>query len=355
MADEQQSERTEEATPKRRAEARNRGQVLKSQEVTVAFTLLTGLSVIAMTGPRLFDLLGTFSRTVFTHSADFELTTGTLPGYLLGAIKLVAVMVLPLAVSVLVAALAANILQVGFLFTTETLKPKFEVLNPLNGFKRLLSVRSLVELAKAVAKIVVVLSVAYLTLKGSVAELSAAALSPLSATLALSKSLFLRLALRILAVFAVIAALDWLFQRWDFEKNLMMSREDVKEENRQSDGNPQVKGKIRQLQIASVRRRMMAAVKTADVVVTNPTHVAVALSYKSGEMSAPTVVAKGVRLLAQRIKAIAREHGVPMVEDKPLARALYKSVEIGQPVPPDLYRAVAEVLAYVYRLRGRKS
>lgn len=321
----------------------------------MAFTLFVGLSVLVMTGPRIFDQLGSFSRSVFSHPADFELTTRALPGYVLGAVKLVALLLLPLAGSVFVAALAANILQVGFLLTTETLNPKFDVLNPINGFQRLLSIRSVVELVKAILKITIVLTVAWLTLQGSVAELSAAALSPLSATISLSKSLFVKLSMRILSVFAVIAALDWLFQRWDYEKKLRMSHEDVKEEHRQSDGNPQVKGKIRQLQIASVRRRMMAAVKTADVIVTNPTHIAVALSYKTGEMAAPTVVAKGVRLLAQRIKAIAKEHGVPLVEDKPLARALYKSVDIGQPVPPTLYRAVAEILAFVYRLKGRKG
>jgi flagellar biosynthetic protein FlhB len=256
---------------------------------------------------------------------------------------------------VFVAAISINVLQVGFLFTTETLTPKFSVLNPIEGSKRFFSVRALVDLAKAVLKIAIVLGVAWFTLKGSVLELSAAAMSPLGATLALSKSLFFRLTLRILAVFTVMAALDWMFQRWDFEKRLRMSHQDVKEENKQSDGNPLVKSRIRTLQIQNARKRMMSAVKTADVVVTNPTHLAVALSYKAGEMEAPTVVAKGARLMAQKIKEIARENGVPVIEDKPLARALFKSVEIGQPVPPALYRAVAEILAYVFRLKGRRS
>ena len=355
MAEEAQAERTEEATPKRRSEARNRGQVLKSQEVNTVFTLLVGLLVLGMTGPAMLGRLGDFSRSIFSHPADFELSITRLPGYLLGAIKLFGLILMPLAGAVFVAAISINVLQVGFLFTTETLTPKFSVLNPIEGSKRFFSVRALVDLAKAVLKIVIVLSVAWFTLKGSVLELSAAAMSPLGATLALSKSLFFRLTLRILAVFTVMAALDWMFQRWDFEKRLRMSHQDVKEENKQSDGNPLVKSRIRTLQIQNARKRMMSAVKTADVVVTNPTHLAVALSYKAGEMEAPTVVAKGARLMAQKIKEIARENGVPVIEDKPLARALFKSVEIGQPVPPALYRAVAEILAYVFRLKGRRS
>lgn len=329
--------------------------MLKSQEVSTAFTLFVGLLVLGMTGPAMLDHLGGFSRSIFSHPGDFELSTTRLPFYLLGTIKLVLAILAPLAGAVFVAAIAINILQVGFLFTTETLTPKFSVLNPIEGSKRFFSMRALVDLAKAIFKIVIVLTVAWLTLKGSVLELSSAAMSPLGATLALSKKLFFRLTMRILAVFAVIAALDWMFQRWDYEKRLRMSHQDVKEENKQSDGNPLVKSRIRALQIQNARKRMMSAVKTADVVVTNPTHLAVALRYTAGEMDAPTVVAKGARLMAQKIKDVAREAGVPVIEDKPLARALYKSVEIGQAVPPALYRAVAEILAYVFRLKGRRS
>ncbi len=354
MADKPVADRTETATPKRRGEARNKGQVLKSNEVNIAFGMLVSSVVLMMWAPGAFRDIGDFSRTIFSHPADYELSAATLPAHVRQGLAFLGLILLPMMGAVFAAGLVSNLLQVGFLLTTQPLMPNLQAINPMNGIKRIVSVRGMVELVKSLIKVAIVLAVAWFTLRSNLDQIIMTADSPLSESLRLAGSLFVKLTVRIVMVFVVIAFLDWMYQRFEYEKSLKMTKEEVKQENKDTEGNPQIKGKIRQIQIQTARKRMMSDVKTADVVVTNPTHLAVALSYKSGEMDAPTVVAKGARLIAQRIKEIARENGVPVVEDKPLARALFKSVAVGQPVPSSLFRAVAEILAYVYKLKGRR-
>jgi flagellar biosynthetic protein FlhB len=249
--------------------------------------------------------------------------------------------------------LAANFVQVGFLLTLKPLQPDFSRMNPLEGAKRLFSKRSLVELAKSLAKLAIVIFVVYQVLHGRMDALMALPLIPWPGSIVVVLGMVFDAGIWAGAVLLLLALLDYGYQRMSFEKQIKMSREEIREEFKQTEGNPVIRQRIRQLQRAAAQRRMMQAVPQADVVITNPTHFAVALQYDAKSMRAPRVIAKGQDLIAQQIKKVAAEHGVPMMENKPLAQALYKTCEIGQEIPGDLYAAVAEVLAFVFRLRMR--
>jgi flagellar biosynthetic protein FlhB len=253
----------------------------------------------------------------------------------------------------ILAALAANLTQVGFLITPKPLMPKLSRLSPLKGMQRFFSARSLVELAKSILKLVVVGLVVYLAIRAEfnrILELSALKPSLLLVEIGRLAGLVL---LKAAIVILLIAMFDYAYTRYEYEKSLKMSKHEVKEEFRQTEGDPQVKSKIRGLQLRAALRRMMKKIPQADVVITNPIHIAVALKYDSKRDRAPIVLAKGARRVAERIKEIAREHDIPIVENPPLAQMLYKLVDIGQEIPAELYRAVAEILAFVYRLKRR--
>lgn len=353
MAEKGGQEKTEQATPKRVEEARQKGNVAKSMELPSASVLLAGLLTLAFTAPlihgRLTDLFVSVLSRIGQIPLDLSGAATFLSGVLLTGFKVVA----PVMAVVFIVAVLVNFFQVGALFTLKPLQPKLEKINPAKGIKRYFSVKTLADLIKNLAKIILVGVVAYKTVEGEMAGL--AGLAGLSVEqivvyiLSMCFQIFLRCALLILA----LALLDYAFQRWQYNKNLMMSKQEVKDEYKQREGDPLVKSKIRSIQRRLANERMMDAVPEADVVITNPTHLAVALAYRSGEMSAPKVLAKGANLLAEKIKEIAAEHGVPVVEDKPLARALYK-LEVGQVIPEELFQTVAKVLAYVYQLKDRK-
>jgi len=252
-----------------------------------------------------------------------------------------------------VIALGANIAQVGFKITPKALEPKLDKLDLVKGAKRIFSVRSGVMMIRDVLKLSVIGFVAYKAVASEfegffkLSDMTVAQVATTMGTLALE------LALKVGAVVLVIAVLDYLYQRYEFEKSIKMSKQELRDEHKDTDGNPLIKSRVRQVQQQMARNRMMQAVPTADVVVTNPTHIAVALKYDADDGLAPTVVAKGMRRIAEQIKAVAKEHDIPVIEDRPLARALFKMCEVGDLVPAQLYRAVAEVLAYVYRLKGK--
>jgi flagellar biosynthetic protein FlhB len=246
---------------------------------------------------------------------------------------------------------ASNLAQVGFLLTLTPLKPDFSRVNPLEGFKRLFSRRSLVELVKSLAKLTIIGFVIYRVLSGRVEMLMALPLIPWPASIFLVMGAVFDAGIWAAAVLLGLALVDYGYQRFAFEQQIRMSREEIKEEFKQTEGNPVIRQRVRQLQRAVAQRRMMQAVPKADVVITNPTHYAVALQYDAKSMRAPRVVAKGQDLIAQQIRRIAQEHDVPLMENKPLAQALYKACEVGAEIPGDLYAAVAELLAFVYRLR----
>jgi flagellar biosynthetic protein FlhB len=241
---------------------------------------------------------------------------------------------------------------VGFFFTTEALAPKLAKLNPLEGMRRIVSLRGAVELVKSLTKVLFVGGIAYLVVRREVQGMAGLMLLPVPAIFGFTVQTAFRVILYVGIGLALLAAADYLYQRWQYERSLRMTKQEIKDENRQAEGDPKIKARIRALQREMARKRMMQAVPQADVVITNPTHLAVALKFDVATMQAPKVVAKGAGHMAARIRDVARESGVPLVEQKPLAQALYKSVPLEGAIPAELYRAVAEILAYVYRLKG---
>lgn len=355
MAEESFQEKTEQPTPKRREEARQKGQVARSNELSSVAILLAGLLALNGLGGYIYDHLTGFMVNLFIHCAAIQLDPVTIRPYLMAWITDYFATLTPLVGLLAVAALGVNFAQVGVLFTTDPLTPKANRMSPLTGLKRIFSSRGLVELAKGLFKVGVVAYITYLTITGETERFVGFMDMDVGQIFGLSGGIILKLGFRITLVLLLMAILDYTFQRFDYEKTLRMTRQEVREELKQQEGDPQIRARVRALQREMAQRRMEADVGQAQVVVTNPTHLAVALSYDTEEMEAPVVVAKGQRLVAERIKEIAREAGVPLVENKPLAQALFKAVRIGEQIPDELFKAVAEVLAFVFRLRHRSQ
>ena len=343
-------DRTEPATPRRREEARRKGQIARSQDLPAAVLLLAGFISLALLGPRLWDGMLAMTRAALTAEAAPIDDVLAFSGALLVQIGKETA---PLFVIVFVAALAAMLAQIGLVFTWQPLTPSLARISPLAGLQRLCSVRGMMQAVAALLKLLVVATVAYLTLWGSAAAVMRAFAFEHHDMVRLTSSLSLTLATRVGAALLVLALLDYAWQRFRHARDLRMTKEEVKDELRSMEGDPQVKRRRRELQLQLAMQRLRRDVPKADVVVTNPTHVAVALQYDADAMPAPKVVAKGADYVALRIRQIAKECGVPIVERPPLARALHESVEVGQYIPERLYKAIAEVLAYVYELTGR--
>jgi flagellar biosynthetic protein FlhB len=356
MAETSGQERTERATGKRRQEARKRGQVALSREIPSAFILLTVLAVFHFAGPGLFERCLALVSGIFRNLHSLRVATiadaGTLAVELF---RTVILLLVPIFLPLLVAGFLANVAQIGFEMHAEALAPKFAKLNPLSGIKRLVSLRSLVELAKSVLKILFVGGIAAAVVSGYLTDFPALVRLDLMSQWHLLNQAAFKIIFYVCLAMILLAALDYAYQRWQYEQSLKMTKQEVKDERKQSEGDPAVKARIRSLQRQTAYHRMMAEVPAADVVITNPTHLAVALKFRPEEMPAPKVVAIGADYIAERIRDTARAHNVPIIENKPLAQALYKMTDLGDYVPVDLYRAVAEVLAYVYRLKGKLS
>ena len=346
-------EKTEKATPRKRQEARKKGQVLKSTELNSALILLLTFLAVYLYLPYMWQAIIDFTEKAYFEYTRASLTPEFLSSLIVECILLIFRMVLPVIAVAMIAGIAANYIQVGFLFTTETLKIKFDRLNPLEGFKRIFSKRAIVELLKSLWKVTAVGFVTYSVVSNHLNLFPQLIDAELFGVIDFLNNLIFSIAWRVGLLLFVLAIIDYSFQWWEHEKNLKMSKQEIKDEYKQIEGDPQVRARIKERQRQMAMRRMMSQVPQADVVITNPTHFAVALIYKSAEMASPIVVAKGQDLIAKRIREIAQENGVVIVENKPLAQTLYRSVEIGQQVPAELYQAVAEVLAYVYRLRRR--
>lgn len=346
-------ERTEPATPRRRQKARERGQVVRSAELNSAVLLLAGFLALRLGGGHLYQQVTAMTREIILGTSGADPTVAGFHRLMLRATWYAASAVWPVLVATFLAGLAVSYLQVGSLFTLEPLKPNLGRINPLEGFKRIFSKRALVELVKALLKVTVVTWVAYSTLRGAVVglpNLSGMEVGQVAAWVGLQ---VWELAIKTGLAILVMSAFDYAYQRYEHEVSLRMTKQQLKEETKETEGDPQIRGQVRRRQREMARRRMMAAVPTADVVITNPTHYAVALRYIMDQMEAPEVVAKGQDYLAQRIKEVAREHHVPLVENMALAQGLYRSAEVGQSIPIEYYQAVAEVLAFVYRLKHR--
>lgn len=344
-------EKTEEPTAKKRADAKKKGQVGKSQEINAAFVMMAGFVVLYNLGGNALQEIMTYSSSIFGHLV-METDEESVMQLFISIIIVLAKTSLPMMVFIMIIGLAINFFQVGLNFNTEAIGFKPDKLNPINGFGRIFSKRSLVELVKSIIKIVVIGFFIYDYMVAEILQMPKLIFLELGEATDKISSVIFMLAFKILGVFFVMAAADLYYQKWQTTQDLKMSKQDVKDEFKQTEGDPQIKGKIKSKQRQMAMARMMQEVPQADVIVTNPTHFAVAMSYKPG-MAAPIVVAKGQDHVAQRIKEIAREHKVPIVENKPLARALFAAVEIGDSIPQELYKAVAEVLAYVYKLKNK--
>lgn len=348
--------RTEAPTPRRLEDARRRGQVAKSVEVSNAAILLTTFGVLSVVGAGLITELAMFMR-------DF-LSQGLVQGDLSpesvwrGAFDILIAtfgMIWPVMAASVLMGIAINLAQVGFLFSFEPIMPRFSRINPIAGLSRLFSKRALVELLKSCAKVVVIGAYGYVTLRDVYPSLLATSYMEPSYTGFQVGRLMVQLGLRIAGMLGIIAVMDYFYQRKEFMDNLKMTKEELREELRQTEGDPMLRARIRARQRQIAVYRMMHEVPNADVVVTNPVRLAVALKYDAKTMGAPRVVAKGARLVAERIRETAAEHNVPIVENKPLAQALYKAVEVGGEIPSHLYKAVAELLAYVYHLNRTRG
>ena len=353
MAEESFQEKTEEATPKRREEARRKGQTAKSQELNSAVVLLAALSSLYVLGGMMFDIMAGFTSSTLSQSHTFDFTTMSVRVYMISWAQVFFGSVGPVLLVVGVAAFVVSISQVGFVVNEEALKFKPNRLDPIQGAKRIVSMRSLVELAKGILKITIVGAISYWVISPEMSRIALLMDAGVGDIFDYIGKMVFKVGIYTAMALLVMAILDYAYQKFEFNKSIRMTKQEVKEEGKQTEGDPQVRMRIRSLQRENARRRMMDEVPDADVVITNPTHFAVALKYDLDTMATPVVVAKGKNLIAQKIKEIARESGVPMVENKPLAQALFKSVEVGQGIPEDLYRAVAEVLAYVFRLKGK--
>lgn len=348
-------DKTEKPTAKKRLEARKKGTVLQSREITSALVLVFLFIGLRLFGGHIYNQIAEFTKRTIVEYPQIEdlFTVNALGKLILDAITVLIKATAPIFAIAVLTGLIAGYAQVGFLFTLETLGFKFSKLNPINGVKRMFSLHSVVELIKAVIKISVVGYIAYAYLKSeavNVTNLMGASAVDVAIYICVTS---VNIAIRMCVALILIGILDFGYQWWEHEKNLKMSKQEIKEEYKQTEGNPEIKSKIKQKQRQMSMRRMLQDVPKADVVITNPTHFAVAVKYDVKKADAPIVVAKGQDFLALRIKDVAKENKVEIVENKPLARTLYDTAEIGQVIPPELYQAVAEVLAFVYSLKEK--
>lgn len=347
-------EKTEKATPKKRQDARKKGQVLKSQDVTSAFVLLAIFMYLLVMGSYLRENLLTFFRETFTHTVLIEsISVESVMEMFKDILVEMAIILLPIMAIAMIVAVAANFFQFGLLFTTETLKFDLKKIDPIKGFKRIFSMRAIIELLKSILKISFIGTVTTVIIILNLSDVLSLSFKTPGDSLTTIAKLTVLMGLTASVVLAFIAVLDYFYQKFDYEKNLRMSKQDIKDEYKNTEGDPLIKSKIKQRQREMAMRRMMQEIPNADVVITNPTHYAIALKYDDATMEAPKVVAKGTDYVAQKIKLIAKEHDIVMVENRPLARAMYDQVQIDQRIPDEFFKAVAEVLAYVYRIKQK--
>lgn len=351
-------EKTEDATQKKLEDVRKEGNVAKSKEIVTAATLLSLYLCVRF----LLGFVG--NRFLIAFKQFYELIPKlveegfNIPNFnmlMIQTLLNILLAMLPFMLAGLLVSIFGNTLQFEFKVTTKPLQPKLSKINPISGFKRMFSLNTVVELVKSILKIVLISYVAYGVIMDHIKDLFLIYDLQLNNALLLMKDIVSELLLKISMVFVAIAAADYLYQKWKFKDDNKMTKQEVKDEYKNAEGDPHVKGQQKQRMRQASQRRMMAAVPEADVVITNPTHFAVALAYKSGENLAPVVVAKGADFMASRIKDIAKEHQVDIVENKQLARMLYYNVDVDAEIPPELYQAVAEVLAYVYQLHNKVS
>jgi flagellar biosynthetic protein FlhB len=356
MAEENKDQKTEDASSKRISDTQEKGNFAQSREISSSFVLLASIITFSIGGKNATE---TVIKTWYSNLAEMgtlNLNSAELFGLMKWNMQNFFYIVAPILIIIMLAGVLASVFQTGGLkFSLKPLSPKWSKLNPLKGFGRIFSKNSVVELFKSLFKIAIVSIIAYQTINGHWDEIPVLMGYGVGQTLLFMGEVMVEIMIKVLLVMVFLAALDFSFQKYTYLENLRMTKQEVKDERKDLEGNPQIKQRIRSVQMEMVRRRMMAAVPEADVVITNPTHFSVAIKYDTENDAAPVVVAKGQNEIALKIREIAKESNIPLVEDKPLARTLYKTVDVGQLIPASLYKAVAEILAYVFKLKGKTS
>ncbi|MGE0199854.1 MAG: flagellar biosynthesis protein FlhB [Candidatus Melainabacteria bacterium] len=352
------ADKTEKPTPRRIQQAREQGQVAKSNDFNSAIVLGTSTFVLMTMGPYVYaQLFGTMHQLLgeLNHYARMDWTVTSFSGLLSNFLITIFWILLPFLLAVPAMAILSNLIQVKPLFSVKAIQPKLEKLNPLPGFKRMFATRAWVELLKAFVKMGIIGGCAFIIIRNHLGELTALLQVDVAVAWGTIGGIVGTIAFWASGLFLVLGIIDWRYQAWELEKQLRMTKQEIKDERKTQEGDPAIKQRIRQMGIKIARNKQLAQVPTADVIITNPTHFAIALKYDPDLAPAPVVIAKGVDHFALKIREVAKEHGVMIVENKPLARTLYKLAEVDMMVPPELFVAVAEVLAYVFsRKKGRK-
>ncbi|WP_456388226.1 flagellar biosynthesis protein FlhB [Desulfolithobacter sp.] len=348
-------ERTESPSAKRRQDFREKGQVAQSREVATAALFTTMLLLWWFYAPSFWGHLARLAGSIWASAGTFSITPSSVHQFSVFLLQQLGLLMAPLFLLALVIGFFSTFSQVGWLFTTKPLIPDFSKLDPIKGVGRFFSKRSLVELIKSTLKVVIIGYIAFRTIEGEFDRLLILMDAELIDSLRYFAVVAAKIMLKVSGVMIVLAIIDYGFVRWEMEEKMKMTKQEQKEEMKDTEGDPHIKSKIRTIQQQMARSRMMAAVPDADVVITNPTRIAVAIQYRMSEMEAPIVLAKGQELVAGKIRELAREHNVPIVENPPVARLLHSKVEIGQSIPEELFRAVAEILAHVYSLKGHNT
>jgi flagellar biosynthesis protein FlhB len=353
MSDDNKDQKTEEPSSKRVTDSENKGNFAHSREINSSFILLAALVGFMTMGEQSTRNIMSSWSTMITEAGTLHLTSEELFKVIVTSMKDFLKIIGPFLLLIMLGGIGSNIIQIGGLrFSSHPLIPKFSKLNPLTGFGRIFSKNTVMELFKSLFKIGIISVVSYYTIKSHWSKIPALMGFGVGQNLSFMGLVALEIIFYVLLIMIFLALIDYAFQRFTYRENLPMTKQEVKEERKETDGNPQIKQRIRTVQMQMARQRMMSAVPNADVIVTNPTHISIAIKYDPNKSSAPLVVAKGVGPIAMRIREIAKENGVPLVEDKPLARTLNKTVAVGQLIPSSLYKAVAEILAYVYKLKN---
>jgi len=347
-------EKTEKATPRKKREAREKGQVAKSPELPGALILFFTFLAMDTLGGLFEDRLYSLFTVAFNEYMLWDVTLSNVSVIFAQLIVQGIMFVAPILAVALILGVVGNYIQVGFLLTGEPLKMKLNKLNPIQGAKQIFSMRSLVNLIKSILKVIIIGVVVWINLWGAREKLLSLSLMPLEDVFRFAGKLTTKIGVQIGAVLVILAIIDYMYQRYEHNKQLRMSKQEIKDEHKRLEGDPLIKSRIREKQRRMAMMRMMQEVPKADVVITNPTHYAVALQYDATIMEEPRVIAKGVDYIALKIREIAKEHDIITMENRPLARALYERTEIGQSIPVDLFQAVAEVLAYVYKVKGKR-
>lgn len=354
MAEHSEQERTEEATSQRREDFRRRGQVAQTKELSSVFMLLGLALLMWMMGKYFLENIFDTYRMAFDLIRPEILRENNITGYL-AAFGIKAAMILaPILLFALVFSIGASVLQTGLLFSEEALSPDLNKMNPLTGFKRIFSLRNLMEGVKSLAKFAAIGGVVYKILSGVMTGLPELTLFSPTQTMGFLVTLIFKLLFSVGILMLVIAIADYFFQRFTLENEMKMTKQEIRDEVKTREGDPLIKARIRKIQKETAQRRMMSDVPKADVIITNPTHIAIALKYNPEKYAAPILLAKGQDHVAMKIRELAKEHNIPIVENKPLARAIFKTMELGQVIPRELFAAVAEVLAYVFKLKKKK-